>query len=83
MIISMCENYSEYNMIWYMIKNRLGSKIKRSAITRLREKENLNWAQVINIQLNMNSLISALIKASIELLMIDIQLSKEEPSVHQ
>ena len=38
---------------------------------------------VIKIQLNMNASINDLVKASVELLMINIQLSKEEISVHK
>ena len=41
------------------------------------------WTRVIKLQLNMNVSISALVKASVELLMIKIQLRKEEISVHQ
>ena len=37
----------------------------------------------MKLELNMNASISALVKASIELLKIKIQLSKEELSVYQ
>ena len=48
----------------------------------MREREFEVNSQVIKLQLNMNASISALVKESIELLMINIQLSKEEISVH-
>ena len=41
------------------------------------------WTQFIKFELNMNSSTNALVKSLVEVLIINIYLSKEELSVHQ